>query len=97
MERKLTSMNVSLPKAMRKYVEARIAKGGFANASEYVRHLIRAEAATDQGERERLERLLMEGIESGPAAPMTRKDWDDIRKRGFERAKEIKSSRRKAS
>jgi antitoxin ParD1/3/4 len=97
MERKLTTMNISMPRTMRKYVESRINKGGFANASEYIRHLIRAEAAVEKGQRERLEALLQEGIDSGPAVAMTRKDWDDIRKKGLERAKELKAARRKAS
>ncbi len=32
-----------------------------------------------------LEALLLEGINSGPATPMTRQDWDDIKTRGLAR------------
>ena len=33
----------------------------------------------------RLEFLMIEGINSGPATPMTRQDWQTIRKRGLVR------------
>ena len=32
---------------------------------------------------EELEKLLLEGINGGPATPMTRQDWDDIKTRGL--------------
>lgn len=37
----MTSMNVSLPAAMRAWVENRVKAGSYANASDYVRDLIR--------------------------------------------------------
>lgn len=37
----MATMNVSLPDAMKDWVDARLADGSFGNASEYVRHLIR--------------------------------------------------------
>ena len=39
----------------------------------------------DQKEHARLEQLLLEGIESGPATPMTKADWEEIKQRGLER------------
>lgn len=36
-----TTMNVSLPEAMRSWVETRVASGEYANASDYMRDLIR--------------------------------------------------------
>jgi chromatin segregation and condensation protein Rec8/ScpA/Scc1 (kleisin family) len=32
----------------------------------------------DQGERDRVEALLLQGLESGPASPMTAEDWDAV-------------------
>ena len=37
---------------------------------------------------EQLEKLLLEGIDSGPATPMTRQDWDGIKARGLARIAE---------
>jgi antitoxin ParD1/3/4 len=33
-------------------------------------------------ERERLDALLLEGLDSGPATPLTPKDWERIRSEG---------------
>jgi antitoxin ParD1/3/4 len=35
-----TSMNVSLPEALKEYVQERVAQGAFSNPSDYVRALI---------------------------------------------------------
>ena len=72
-----TSMNVSLPETLKDYVQERVAEGTFSNPSDYVRALIR-EDMKRQAE-EKLDALLMEGINSGPAEPMTREDWAEIR------------------
>lgn len=37
----ITTMNVSLPRTLRGQVDERVARRGFGNSSEYVRHLIR--------------------------------------------------------
>ena len=72
-----TSMNVSLPEALKDYVQERVAEGTFSNPSDYVRALIRDDMK--RREEEKLDALLMEGINSGPAEPMTREDWAEIR------------------
>lgn len=73
-------MNVSLPKTLRTFVEARVSSSAYTSASEYVRELIRQnrerEAAHD-----RLEKLLLEGLASGPASEWTEDDWAALRKR----------------
>jgi len=72
-----TSMNVSLPEALKDYVQERVAEGTFSNPSDYVRALIREDRK--RRAEERLDELLMEGINSGPAEPMTEQEWADIR------------------
>ena len=81
----MTNINVSLPEPMRDWVEAQIKAGRYGNLSEYVRELIRG----DQKRRaqERLEELLIEGLESGPAKEMTKEDWDALKERLVERHK----------
>ena len=72
-----TSMNVSLPETLKDYVQERVAEGTFSNPSDFVRALIREDMRRKA--EERLDELLMEGINSGPAEPMTAEDWADIR------------------
>lgn len=49
----MATLNLSLPDAMKAWIEAQTKGGQYNNASEYVRDLIRR----DQSEREKLERL----------------------------------------
>ena len=79
-DRSSTSMNVSLPKSLRSFVDERVSSSAYTSASEYVRELIRKDrerwAAHD-----RLEELLLEGLASGPASEWTEDDWVKIRER----------------
>jgi antitoxin ParD1/3/4 len=79
-----TSMNVSLPETLKEYVEERVAEGIYSNPSDYVRSLIREDMKRHS--QERLEVLLLEGINSGPAEPMTDEDWAEIGKEAQRRA-----------
>jgi antitoxin ParD1/3/4 len=55
-----------------------VSRGGYSTVSEYFRELLRQD---EQREAEaRLDSLLLQAMESGEPTPMTRKDWDDIRK-----------------
>lgn len=73
----MKSMNISLPDSMRIYVENQVASGGYSTASEYFRQLVRADQKRQANER--LEALLLEGLESGTATPMSDKDWQEVR------------------
>jgi antitoxin ParD1/3/4 len=79
----MTTMNVSLPEAMKEFVEEQVAKGGYETASEYVRALIRE--AQIRAAKEDLDAKLLEGLESGPATPMSKADWDELKRRVWER------------
>ena len=72
----MTTMNISLPDEMKTFVEEQVQQCGYSTASEYLRDLIRD--AQRQAAKERLEKLLLEGLDSGPATPLTRKDWEDL-------------------
>jgi antitoxin ParD1/3/4 len=69
-------MNISLPDPLKEFVEHQIAEGRYSSVSEYVRELIREDEKRKA--QERLEALLLEGLES-EASPLTRKDLKDIR------------------
>ncbi|MEM7305364.1 MAG: type II toxin-antitoxin system ParD family antitoxin [Planctomycetota bacterium] len=73
-------MNISLPKALRSFVNERVSGSAYTSASEYVRELIRKDR-DDRAAHDRLEGLLLEGFSSGPAADWTDDDWARIRER----------------
>ena len=68
---------------MKAFIEAQMATEGYASASEYLRTLIR-EAQKRQA-KQALEAKFREALESGPATPMTREDWDELHRRVWER------------
>jgi antitoxin ParD1/3/4 len=73
----MKSINISLPEEMRIYIEEQVASGGYSTTSEYIRQLIRQDR--QQKAEKQLEQLLLEGLNSGEATPMTAKDWAEIR------------------
>ena len=79
----MATMNVSLPDEMKAFVEAQAAKEGFGTTSEYLRSVIRD--VQKQQAKQALEAKLREAIESGPAEPMTREDWDELERKVWER------------
>jgi len=78
-----TTVNISMPKSMKNDVDEIVEAEGYGNTSEFFRDLVRGRL-TERNER-RLEELLLEGINSGPATPLTKSDFEDIRKTLTER------------
>lgn len=72
----MSTMNVSLPEALKRYVDEQANTGGYSSSSEYVRELIRK----DQ-DRSRLRRLLLDGAESGPGATVDAEYFTELRRR----------------
>lgn len=73
---RVTTMNVSMPSPMRKFVEERVSSEGFGNASEFIRDLVREKQRRIEYERRRLVRMIRDGIESGPGVEITEEWWD---------------------
>jgi len=84
-------MNITLPEPMRQYVDDQIATGSYGTASEYVRALIREDQKRNA--QDRLEALLLEGLESGDAAEVSPQFWEDFRSRLDERRKKRDSGK----
>ena len=65
----MATMTISLPDKMREFVESEVTSGEYGSASELFRELLRErqKRKTD----ERLETLLLEGLESGQAIEVT--------------------------
>jgi len=74
----MTTLNVSLPDALGKFVQERITQGGYNTADDYLRELIHEDQRRKA--QEKLDGLLQEGLDSGPSTPMTAQDWADIRR-----------------
>jgi putative addiction module CopG family antidote len=81
----MPAMTISLPKSLGSFVEARAAREGYGSVDECVHALLR-ETQRRQAKPE-LEAKLLEAIESGPAEPMTREDWESIEGEGMARLK----------
>jgi antitoxin ParD1/3/4 len=86
-----TSMNVSLPKTLRSFVDERVSGSSYTSASEYVRELIRKDRE-NRATHDRVEELLLEGFASGPASEWTAADWASIRERVTKRLEAKKGS-----
>lgn len=59
----MATMTISLPEQMREFIETEISAGDYSSASELFRELIRERQKRKT--QERLETLLLEGLESG--------------------------------
>jgi antitoxin ParD1/3/4 len=60
----MATLNISIPDSMREWIDAQVAAGGYANASDYIRDLVRH----NQRERESIQLALIEGERSGVSA-----------------------------
>ena len=72
----MTTMNISLPEALKSFVDEQVSQRGFGTSSEYVRDLIR----NDQ-ERRQLRGLLLDGAGSEATQAVTSDYFEDLRKR----------------
>lgn len=81
----IATINISIPDTMKADVEEIIASEGYGNTSEFFRDLVR-DYLRQRGER-KLEELLLAGIKSGDATPLTKVDFKAIKERGLKRLK----------
>jgi antitoxin ParD1/3/4 len=84
------SMNISLPEALKEFVDRQISAGRYSSASEYVRELIREDEKRKA--EERLEALLLEGLQ-GEETELTRSNWKDIRTEALAQLKARRNTR----
>ena len=79
----MASLNISLPQSLKDYVEGQVQASGYSTPSEYVRELLRQ----DQQRRaeQKLEALLLEGLNSGDPIEITPEYWENKRRQLIER------------
>ena len=70
----MTTMNISLPDALKSFVDDQVAARGYGISSEYFRELIRKD-------QDRLRDLLLGGAASAAASPADRAYFDRLRER----------------
>lgn len=86
-----STLNISLPKPLKQFVEQQVASGAYSTASEYVREVLRKEQV--EKTRAEIDAKLIEGLDSGPATKMTKQDWEWIRREGMKRIAAKRRSR----
>lgn len=83
----MATMNISLPDAMKDWVEAQARTGRYSNASDYVRDLIRRDQERADTLAE-LQALLTQGLESG----VSDRTIDDVLKAARQKAQAVRIS-----
>jgi antitoxin ParD1/3/4 len=77
----MSSIPIDLPDDLREFVEAKVQRGEFASASEYIVALV---DAARRGRTE-IEAALLEGLQSGPAEQWSSEEWAELKQRVIER------------
>jgi antitoxin ParD1/3/4 len=72
----MTTMNISLPDALKSFVDEQVTGRGYGTSSEYVRELIRKDR-----DRQRLHELLLDGASSPPGPVADDAFFDSLRER----------------
>jgi antitoxin ParD1/3/4 len=89
----MQTMNISLPDQLKAFVDEQVGSGRYSTVSEYIRDLIRDDEKRKA--QEKLEALLLEGVQSSGPTEMTRQDWDEVRKEALKQF-EARRSRKSA-
>lgn len=87
----MSTMNVSLPAAMKAFIDEQVERKGYGSSSEYIRDLLRREQ-----DREQLRGLLLEGLNSGPGRSADAAFFSELRERIRLRAAQGPAARRAA-
>ena len=88
----MTSMNVSLPEELKQFAEEQT-KHGYSTPSEYVRELIREDQKRKA--KERLDALLLEGLNSGDPLPVDGRFWADLKQEALAKLQSRKKANKK--
>lgn len=81
----MATMNVSLPDAMKQWVEDQVQTGRYGNSSDYVRDLVRKDQERAEA-REALYALIDEGFASGFSERTAEEAFDEARREALKAA-----------
>jgi len=76
----MATLNISLPESLKGYAKDQAETANYSNPSDYVRSLIREDKERNES-RQRIEAMLLEGVHSGDAIPVTSEYWAKKKKR----------------
>lgn len=85
----MASINISLPDSLLAFLKEQVKKCGYSTASEYLRDLLRA--ARERKANEHLDRLLLEGLESGEGRVVDDAFWKEFHRK----TKDFRSSKKR--
>ena len=88
----IATLNISLPDTLKAEIESVVATEGYGNTSEFFRDLAR-NYLKERQER-KLEALILEGLTSGDATSLTKKDFERIKERGIKRIQRLNKDKR---
>ena len=75
----MASINISLPESLLAFLKDQVKKRGYSTASEYMRDLLRA--AAERKASAHLEKLLLEGLESGEGRIVDDAFWKEFQRK----------------
>ena len=73
----MTTVTISIPESLKAFVEEQVRTKGYGNVSEYFRELVRDAQAREADQR--LEALLVEGLDTGDDIHVTREFWQELK------------------
>ena len=99
--RKDYDMNIQLPQNREQFVRSLVQNGRYASEVEVIDEALRLLEQRDRqsaSEQQRIELLLLEGLDSGPATPMSSDDWDYKKQRQrLDAGRKVTTGTRKAA
>jgi antitoxin ParD1/3/4 len=78
-------MTIHLSESRERFVRSLVRDGRYGSEAEVIDEALRLLEQRDSNaasETQRVEALLIEGLDSGPSSPMTSSDWDEIEREG---------------
>ena len=85
----MQTMNISLPEQLKEFIDVQVGSGRYSSVSEYVRDLIRDDEKRKA--QDKLEAMLLEGIQSSESSDLTRQDWEEMRREALKQFEARKS------
>ena len=79
----MTSLSISLPEPLKEYLETQAKERGYDTPSDYISALVREDQ--ERKAEQRIEALLLEGVNSGEPIEVTPQYWEQKRRKLIER------------
>jgi antitoxin ParD1/3/4 len=79
----MSTLHITLPDSMQLFIDEKVAQGGYGTVSDYIQQLISEDQK--RAAKKRLEGLVTEALNSGEPREMTAEDWEELKRRVWER------------